>query len=127
MDDTIYIVGCRPVESYRLLTVMDKRQEAFMKAEDSATATHSSEPEGLACKTLEEIDEPIDPRLDPLSRPSSDELDLTLTRQLSDLVQSTVSRRQSSDSTAKEKLEEPIYVSSLCLSYFLSYVLTGSG
>ncbi|KAF8330493.1 MFS polyamine transporter [Amanita rubescens] len=89
---------------------MNKRQEASMKVEDSATATHCHEPEGLACKTLEEVDEPIDSRLDSLSRPSSDKLDLTLTRQLSDLVQSVASQRQSGDSTEKAKLEEPIYV-----------------
>jgi hypothetical protein len=96
--------------------------EAAMDRQISATTTHSVTLEGLDRKSLNEIEEPIDPRIDSLSRPSPDELDVSLTRQISSLVQRVASRpSQHDDSTVEspiEKLEEPIYVSHSALLSF---------
>lgn len=86
-----------------------------MDRQISTTTTHSVTLEGLDRKSLNEIKEPIDPRIDSLSRPNPDELDISLTRKISSLVQRVASRpSQHDDSTVEspiEKLEEPIYVS----------------
>ena len=97
-----------------ILLPVDKQPEpeVAMNVKGSATTTRALE--GLECKTLEEIEEPI-ARIDSLSRPSPDESDLDLTRQPSYLVQRVASRPQSNDSIVKEMIEEPIYVSPFCI------------
>lgn len=43
-------------------------------------------PEGLLVKSLDDVREPIDPRISISSRPTAEELDLGIVRQLSNLV-----------------------------------------
>ncbi|KAK2462261.1 hypothetical protein APHAL10511_005757 [Amanita phalloides] len=77
----------------------------------AAPATTMLGPEGWACKSSNNAEQPADPRISPSSRPlTADELDLTLTRQLSDFLERISSRSQSEDTIEKGRLEEPIYV-----------------
>ncbi|KAF8713056.1 hypothetical protein AX14_013005 [Amanita brunnescens Koide BX004] len=98
-----------------LLPVGLKRPQskAAMDRQISATSTRSITLEGLDCKSLQDVEEPIDPRINSSSRPSPNELDLSLTRQVSNLVQRAVSRPESNGTTVEaptEKMEEPIYI-----------------
>lgn len=91
--------------------------EAAMNVEASATTTHSLE--GLECKTLQEIEENIDPRFPSLSRQTADEFDLDFTWQPSHMVQRVASRPESNDSKVKEMIQEPIYVGPFCIRCFV--------
>jgi hypothetical protein len=97
------------------LAPMDNRQEDT-SVEVFATTTHSSE--GVDSKTLDDV---VDARIDS-SRPSPGELDLGLAQQLSNLVQRVASRPHSKDSTVKEKIEEPIYVSPFCIRCLVLFI-----
>lgn len=51
-----------------------------------STMTRPTSPEGLVVKHLEDVSEPIDFRISNSSRPSAEQLDEGLSRQLSDFV-----------------------------------------
>lgn len=72
---------------------------------------HASKVEELDLKTLEDVAEPVDARLSKASRPSQEQLDEGLTRQLSDFIHHGQHHLNVDDEEKRSPTEpEPIYV-----------------
>lgn len=69
---------------------------------------HASE-EGLAVKSLEDVQEPVDFRLKTTSRPSAEQLDESIGRQLNDLVHEGHHHNADPEKQHPEN-SEPLYV-----------------